>query len=63
MYVGNFLMGTSLTIIAIIRASVLVLETRTLYCVCKCIFLNHDDSLCKNVKLPFCVIRFLLVYC
>lgn len=51
-------MGTNLTMVGITRASVLVLETSTLYCVCKSIFLNHDDSLCKNGNCLFVQLGF-----
>lgn len=51
----DFCVAIRVTTIAITRASVPVLEANTLYCVCKCLFFNHDDSVCKNVKLSFCV--------
>lgn len=51
----DFCVVIRVTIIVIIRVFVSVLEVNILYCVCKCLFFNYDDFVCKNVKLFFCV--------
>lgn len=52
---------TSLTAMAFSRISIPVLESNVLHRVCKCVFPHHSDSFCKNVRLSFCLFRFLPV--